>query len=106
MPRILKGDSPQRLFKFVANARGRGSSAHTDQEGNREAMASQADAQRRLEMYAREHDNVLNIMWESAQNRFEIELNGSSEWPSENPCDPTLLDELAKPWPVYRWYSD
>jgi hypothetical protein len=93
-------NSLQRLFNFVVNALGRGP------DRRREPMPSLADAQRRLEMYATEHDNVYNIMWDSAQNRFHIELNGSSEWPSENPCDPAVLDELAKPWSVFCWYSD
>jgi hypothetical protein len=93
-------DSLGRLLNFVTNALGRGA-------GERPAwMLAVADAQRRLEMYAAEHDNVYNIGWDPEQSRFEMELNGSSEWPSENPCNPALLDELAKPWSVYRWYSD
>jgi len=86
-------DSLQRLFNFVANALGPRAEPH-------------AQAQRRLEAYAKEHDNVFNIIWDSSQSRFDIELNGSSDWPSDDPCDPVVLDELAKPWRVHCWWSD
>lgn len=99
--------SMQRLFNFVANALGhRDASQASTGELTGVAAVTIEEAQRRLEMYAKEHDDVYNILWDSANNRFDIEMNGSSEWPPENRCNPAVLDELARPWAVYRWYSD
>ena len=59
-----------------------------------------------MDEYASNYDNVYNIKWDYSKEHFEIEMNGSSDWPSKNYCDDDVLKKLAKPWPVYIWLSD
>ncbi len=71
-----------------------------------EIPAGVVATKRRLTDFAGLFDDVLAIEWANSPARFDISLSGSSEWPSERPCDKSRLEELARPWSIHFSYLD